>query len=121
MIRALLVFIVLLAPLGDARIFLFILNRVVFGDHRQERSPYNFLIWALPPLLLVLTGLFWPLNLWVERVLTYRLVERIAPERLEDIAWSAALAKVGAVWMIVAACVGLYWIVDRMRELSIVK
>jgi len=121
MIRALFAFMVLLALLGDARIFLFILNRVVFGDHHEERSPYNFLIWALPPLLLVLTGLFWPLNLWVDRLLTYRLVERITPDRIEEFAWSAALAKLGAVWMIVAACVGLYWIVDRMRELSIVK
>jgi predicted MPP superfamily phosphohydrolase len=121
MIRALFAVMVLLALLGDFRIFLFVLNRFVFGDHREEHNPWNFLIWAMPPVLLALTGLFWPLNLWIERLLTFRLVEAITPERIEEIAWSIALAKFGAVWMIAAASVGMYWLVDRMRELSLEK
>lgn len=119
MIRPLFALMLLLALLGDVRIFLFVLNRFVFGDHQEEHNPWNFLIWAMPPVLLALTGLFWPLNLWIERLLTFPLVEKITPERIEEIAWSTELAKVGAVWMIITASVGLYWLVDRLRELSI--
>jgi predicted MPP superfamily phosphohydrolase len=121
MIRLLFALMVLLALLGDVRIFLFILNRFVFGDHREEHNPWNFLIWAMPPVLLALTGLFWPLNIWVERLLTFRLVEAITPDRIEAISWSEDLARLGAIWMIAAASVGLYWLVDRVRELAIEK
>src|SRR3982751_5852701 len=80
----------LLALLGDARIFLFVMNRFVFGSHRQERSPWKWLLFAAPPVLLVLTALFWPVNQWIERLLSARIVERITPERLQEIAWSLA-------------------------------
>jgi predicted MPP superfamily phosphohydrolase len=90
---------VLLALLGDARIFLFIMNRVVFGSHRQERSPWHFLMYAAPPLLLVLTGLFWIVGRWFDR-----------PNETPSL-----LASVGAAWLIVAATVGGYWVLDRVR------
>ena len=48
MIRSVFFAFVALALLGDARIFLFILNRVVFGSHRQERNPTWPLIVAVP-------------------------------------------------------------------------
>ena len=40
------------ALLGDARIFLFIMNRVVLGDHREEHSPWKPLLYVVPPVLL---------------------------------------------------------------------
>ncbi len=46
---------VALALLGDARIFLFVLNRFVFGSHRHETSPWKWLMYATPPVLLFLT------------------------------------------------------------------
>ena len=109
---------VLLALLGDARIFLFILNRFVYGSHRKERSPWEWLIFVAPPLLLALTALFWPLSQWIDRLLTTAFMERITPERLEELAWSLLLAKVGVAWLIVAACVGSYWILDRVRVIA---
>jgi predicted MPP superfamily phosphohydrolase len=89
---------VLLALLGDARIFLFIMNRVVFGSHRHERSPWHFLMYAAPPVLLVLTALFWIVGRWFDR-------PNEAP----------LLASVGATWLIIAAALGGYWILDRIR------
>lgn len=115
MIRPFFVAFLLLALLGDARVFLFVMNRLVFGAHREEKSPWHWLMYAVPPLLLALTALFWPLNQWIEWLLETRAIERITPERLEEIAWSLALAKLGAVWLIVAAAVGAYWILDRIR------
>ena len=73
---------VLLSLLGDARMFLFVMNRFVYGSHRQEKSPWNWLFWVVPPVLLVLT-LF------------------AAKE-----------------WLIIAAAVGAYWILDRIRVLT---
>src|SRR5205823_1602838 len=105
----------LLALLGDARVFLFVINHLVFGSHRQEKSRWHWLLYAVPPLLLALTALFWPLNRWIEWLLETRAVERITPERLGEIAWSLALAKVGAAWLIAAAGVGSYWILERIR------
>lgn len=115
MVRAVFFAFLLLALLGDARIFLFVLNRLVFGGHREEKSPWHWLLYAVPPLLLLLTALFWPLNRWIELLLETAVIERITPERLEEIAWSIALAKVGAVWLIAAAAVGSYWILERIR------
>jgi predicted MPP superfamily phosphohydrolase len=115
MLRPLFAAFFLLALLGDARIFLFVINHLVFGSHREEKSRLHWLLYAVPPLLLALTALFWPLNEWIERLLETRAIERITPERLEAIAWSLALAKLGAVWLIVAAGVGAYWILDRIR------
>ena len=106
---------ILLALLGDARIFLFVMNRFVFGDHREERSEWTWLMFATPPLLIVLTALIWPLNQWLDWLLSTRVVERFTPERMEEIAWSLALAKIGAAWLIIAAAVGSYWILDRVR------
>lgn len=106
---------ILLALLGDARIFLFVLNRFVFGSHREERSPWKWLMFATPLVLIVLTALIWPLNQWIDWLLSTRVVERFTPQRVEEIAWSLALAKVGAVWLIIAAAVGSYWILDRVR------
>jgi len=79
---------VLLALLGDARIFLFILNRVVFGSHRHERSPWHFLMYAAPPVLLILT------------------IE------------ATRLSIVGVTWLILAASVGCYWLLDRVRVIA---
>lgn len=109
---------VLLALLGDARIFLFIMNRFVYGAHREERSPWEWLMFAAPPLLLALTALFWPLSQWIERLLTTPVMERITPERIENLAWSLLLAKIGVAWLITAACVGSYWLLDRVRIIA---
>src|SRR6185369_11649717 len=115
LIRALFYAFVLLALLGDARIFLFVMNRFVFASHREEKTPYSWLVWVMPPLLIALTALLWPLNLWVQRLIELRWIERITPDRIEAIAWSFVLAKVGAAWLIIAASVGIFWIVDRIR------
>ena len=93
---------ILLALLGDARIFLFVMNRFVFGSHREEQSPWKWLMFATPPVLLGLTALIWPVNLWIDRLVSSRWVERLTPERIQDIAWSLALAKIGAAWLIIA-------------------
>lgn len=118
MLRAVFLAFLLLALLGDARIFLFILNRVVFGSHHTEKSPWSWLFYAVPPVLLVLTALFWPVNIWIERLMSTRMVERFTPDRLEDMAVSLALAKIGATWLIIAAAVGSYWILERIRILA---
>jgi hypothetical protein len=117
-IRALFAFLVLLALLGDARIFLFIMNRFVFGSHREERSPWNWLMFAVPPLLLALTLMFWPLSDWIDRLQSTRIVEWLAPERLETMAWSIAFAKLGSAWLLIAAAVGSLWIVERLHALQ---
>lgn len=44
-----------LALLGDARVMAFVLNRIVFGSHREEKSKRYWMLYAVPPLLLVLT------------------------------------------------------------------
>ena len=54
-VRGLFFLLLVLALMGDARIFLFFLNRLVFGNHRHEKSPWTFLIWTVPPILLGLT------------------------------------------------------------------
>ena len=77
---------VLLALFGDARIFLFIMNRVVFGSHRQEKSPWHWLMWTVPPLLLVLTALFWPLSRWIDRLLTIPAFPATAKSRRRRVA-----------------------------------
>lgn len=118
MIRLLFALFVLLALLGDARIFLFVLNRFVFGSHREEKSPWTWMVLAVPPLLVVLTLLFWPLNAWIGRLLSTDLVERVTPGRFENIAWSRDVATIGAVWLIIAAVVGLLWIVERIHALT---
>lgn len=75
-------FILAFALLGDARILLFILNRVVFGSHRHEKNSWWWLLVVFPPLLLLLT-------------------------------WRG-----GAVWLIIAAAIGMVWVLDRVRVLA---
>jgi predicted MPP superfamily phosphohydrolase len=118
MFRPLFTTFILLALLGDARIFLFILNRFVFGNHREEKSPYGWLMFAVPPLLLALTLLFWPLSMWIDRLMSTSVLEALEPQRVEEIAWSIVLAKLGAGWLTIAASVGIYWIVDRIRVVT---
>jgi predicted MPP superfamily phosphohydrolase len=115
MIRALFWIVVFLALLGDARIFLFILNRLVFGSHRHEKSPWLWMIWVVPPVLLGLTLLFWPLNRWIDWLVSTDVVERVTPATIENIAWAATLGKIGLFWLVAAASVGIYWLVDRTR------
>jgi predicted MPP superfamily phosphohydrolase len=88
----------LLALLGDARIFLFALNRFVFGSHRREKSPWGWLIYVVPPLLIALTSLFWVVGRWFDQPNEVPLP-----------------ASIGAAWLIIAAAVGGYWLLDRIR------
>ncbi|MDP9361001.1 MAG: metallophosphoesterase [Acidobacteriota bacterium] len=115
MLRLIFFAFILLALLGDARMFLFVMNRFVFGSRRQEKSAWQWLLFATPPALLVLTALLWPLGRWIDWLMSARIVERVTPDRIEGIVWSIALAKVGAVWLIIAATVGSYWLLDRIR------
>jgi uncharacterized protein len=117
MLRALFYAMVFFALLGDARIFLFVLNRFVFGSHRHEKSPWTWLIWVTPPVLLGLTLLFWPLHRWIEWMLEQDFVERIAPDRIEALLWQVAFGKIGLFWLVIAASIGIFWIVDRFRVL----
>jgi predicted MPP superfamily phosphohydrolase len=114
-VRATFLAFVLLALLGDVRIFLFVMNRFVWGTTREEKNPWGWLIWVVPPLLLVLTALFWPVNQWIDRLLAVPAIEKITPDRFEEIAWSLARAKLGAAWLIAAAAVGSYWLLERIR------
>jgi uncharacterized protein len=114
-LRPLFFALLLLAFAGDARIFLFVLNRIVFGSHREEKPPLHWLQFAVPPLLVVLTLLFWPLNQWIAVLADNRLIERITPDPIESVLTSLTLAKIGASWLFIAASVGAYWIIDRFR------
>jgi hypothetical protein len=117
MLRALFFALLTLALIGDARIFLFVMNRIVFGGHREEKSKVHWLLYAVPPLLLALTLLFWPLHRWIAILADNRLFDRFTPQRVEDVLLSLTIAKIGAVWLFIAAGVGVYWIVDRIRAL----
>lgn len=118
-LRLLFAVFVLLALLGDARITLFILNRMVWGNHREEKNPWSVLLYVIPPVLVALTLLFWPLNRWIARLMSTDVVERIAPDRLESILVSQDLATIGAVWLIVAGAVGILWIVERAHAIAL--
>lgn len=117
MLRLLFFSLLFFALAGDARVFLFVMNRVVFGSHRDEKSPYHWLLYAVPPLLLALTLLFWPLHGWIRDLSDNRMVERIAPQRVESVLGSLLLAKIGSAWLFIAAGIGAYWILDRFRML----
>ena len=121
MLRGLFLFLLFLALVGDARIFLFVANRIVFGSHRQEKSGREWLLYAVPPLLLFLTLLFWPLNRWIRELADTRIIDRVTPERVEQVVWSPFWTLVGTAWLFLAAGVGAYWIIDRLRTLSIPK
>ncbi len=103
MLRPLFLILLALALLGDARITLFVLNRIVFGSHRHEKNSLGWLLWTVPPVLLFLTLLFWPLHQWIDRISPWDIVFGV---------------KVGAAWLFIAAGVGLYWILDRIRVLT---
>ena len=100
-LRPLFFLLLALALLGDARIFLFVANRFVFGSHLHEKSPWKWMLYVVPPLLLILTLLFRPLHRWLDD---------FAPE-------PQLLAQIGAAWLFIAAGVGVYWIIDRFRVL----
>lgn len=119
MLRPLFFALLALALVGDARIFLFVINRLVFGSHREEKAKLHWLLYAVPPLLLFLTLLFWPLHAWIRDLADNRVVERIAPEPVERVLWSLMWAKIGSAWLFLAAGVGAYWIVDRIRVLML--
>jgi predicted MPP superfamily phosphohydrolase len=117
MLRSLFFALLFFALIGDARVFFFVMNRIVFGNHRTEKSPLHWMLYAVPPLLLVLTTLFWPLHGWIADLADNRLVERLAPEPAERVMQSLALAKIGTAWLFIAAGIGAYWIGDRLRIL----
>jgi len=101
LVRAIFAVFILFALLGDARIFLFVLNHFVFGSHRQEKTPWGWMMYTVPPLLLILTALFWVVGRWFDRPTEAPL-----------------LATIGAAWLIIAAAVGTYWVLDRIRVLA---
>lgn len=113
------VFFVLLffALLGDARVFLFVMNRLVFGSHREEKSEWHFLLRTLPVFLILLTALFWPLQQWVWWLASRDLVERVTPDRLERVLARPWLAWIGFAWLVAAAIIGFLWIVHRVIAL----
>lgn len=119
MLQPLFFILLILALAGDARVFFFVANRIVFGSHKEEKPPYHWMLHAVPPLLLVLTLLFWPLHQWIRLATDNALVERLTPEALERVLWSVTLAKIGSAWLFIAAGIGAYWIVDRIRVLAI--
>lgn len=118
MLRPLFFALLALALIGDARVMLFVMNRLVFGSHREEKSPWHWLLYTVPPVLLFLTLLFWPLHQWIADFADNRIVERIAPEPFERVLQSLLLAKLGASWLFIAAAIGAYWIVDRAVMLA---
>ena len=120
-LRPLFFSLLVLALIGDARVFFFVANRIIFGSHREEKAKLHWLLYAVPPLLLFLTLLFWPLHSWIRDIADNRLVERIAPEPVERVLWSLVWAKVGSMWLFIAAGIGAYWILDRIRVLRIPK
>ncbi|HWW61928.1 MAG TPA: metallophosphoesterase [Thermoanaerobaculia bacterium] len=117
MIRPLFFALLFLALLGDARIMLFIINRFVFGNRREEEANRGWLLWVVPPLLLVLTLLFWPVHQWIQWLASQEVVQRITPEPIERVVFSILLWKIGSAWLLIAAAVGAYWILDRIRVL----
>ncbi len=116
MLRPLFFILLILALAGDARIFLFVMNRLVFGAHREEKAKLHWLLYAVPPLLLFLTLLFLPLHEWIADLADARLVDRMTPEPLDRL-WTLFWTYVGPIWLFVAASVGLYWLIDRTRVL----
>ena len=84
----------LLALVGNARIALFALNRLVFGEkHESNRMTWGLML--IPAAVLVLDVLFVPAWLWMERA--------------RPNGWGAA----GIVWIALNALTGAYWLVDR--------
>lgn len=116
MLRPLFFILLVLALAGDARIFLFVMNRLVFGSHREEKAKLHWLLYAVPPVLLFLTLLFLPLHEWIAALADNRMVDRITPEPVERV-WLLFWTYAGTAWLFIAAGVGLYWLIDRTRVL----
>ena len=108
MLRFLFFLLLAFALLGDARIFLFVMNRLVFGSHRHEKSPWAPLMWITPVVLLILTSLFWPLHRWIDWMLRRDIIDRVTPEAIERVDWDTMLGKIGLGWLMIAAAVGVY-------------
>jgi uncharacterized protein len=119
MLRPLFFVLLTLALVGDARVMLFVMNRIVFGGHKEEKARLHWLLYAVPPLLLFLTLSFWPLHGWIRELSDTQVVDRLTPERVERAMGSRALAQVGSAWLFIAAGIGVYWIVDRFRMLLV--
>jgi uncharacterized protein len=117
MLELLFAILLILALFGDARMFFFVANRLVFGSHLEEHNPRTWLLWATPPLLLVLTLLFWPLHRLLRTLGRTEFADRITPDQLEPVFSTTVIATIGAAWLFFAASVGLYWIIDRLFHL----
>jgi len=79
---------------GTARIGLFVLNRAVFGQ-KTEGDQMKWAMIIIPPVLFVLTFLDYPLF-----------------QALRNGSFETP-ARAGAVWIVVTAAIGIYWIGDR--------
>lgn len=85
LLRSLFFFLVALGLLGDLRIFLFVVNRLVFGSHRHEKSRWQWLLWCTPPMLLLLTWLFRPLHWIAAGIGIYWIVDTIRLRKRREI------------------------------------
>ncbi len=82
------------ALMGNARIGLFSLNRLVFGEkHESDRLKWGLL--AIPIVLLLLAPLYWI------------FVRDFRDGQLTLLGWS------GAIWLSVTVGAGIYWLIDR--------
>ncbi|HXI12536.1 MAG TPA: metallophosphoesterase [Thermoanaerobaculia bacterium] len=88
----------LLAFAGTTRIGLFTLNRGVFGQKSDKFDRMKWLMVAIPPLLILLTLLFYPLCV-----------------AIQDGFWTP-WATGGAIWLLLSCATGAYWIVDRVYQ-----
>jgi predicted MPP superfamily phosphohydrolase len=112
MLQSLFFVLLILALVGDARVFFFVANRIVFGSHLEEKPPFEWMLKAVPPLLVGLTLLFWPLHRWIAALTDHAPISLSMANVI-----SLTLAKIGAGWLFIAAGIGAYWIVDRARML----
>jgi uncharacterized protein len=67
---------IVFALLGNARVFFFVANRLVFGPHREERSPFHWMLRAVPIALVVLTLLGGPWMLIAATIGVYWVADR---------------------------------------------
>jgi uncharacterized protein len=98
MTPALVVLIAFAALAGTARIGLFALNRMIFGQ-REEHPTMNWALVGIPPALGLLSLLYIPL---------YRAIFR---------GEESTLALPGALWLTLTAATGIYWLLDRTLQL----
>ena len=79
---------------GTARVGLFSLNRIIFGDH-HETDLVKIALYVVQPILLGLTILWIPFILGLER------------------GWLGPWGMAGAVWVAITVSTGVYWLIDR--------